>query len=115
MKYGQCVEQLTIGDTCGKSGHRGGRRFVRESGFTRLFRLVGPGIIRAGLAWNAACGGIGHQRPGHDTNLVGFKPGEFGADSRIELHRGLLKRGPARCARVGAVHSIECMPADKFP
>ena len=100
-----------------KSGNRRRRWLIRQGRLTWLVGLFVRGI-RIRLAGNAPChadGRMCQQRPGQNANLIGFKPCQFGTDSRIDLHSALLGDGPTRLARIGTVHSIECTPAQEFP
>ncbi|KQM55948.1 hypothetical protein ASE80_02485 [Pseudomonas sp. Leaf15] len=94
-----------------KSGDRRGRRLIGKDWLTGFGGLLWPIFVRLTRDAARICR-VGHQGPGQNTNLVGFKPGEFGADSRVDLHKVLLKRGSARFARAEAVHPIESLHAD---
>lgn len=74
------------------SGHRYGGRFVRQRRLAGFTRLVGLGGIGIRLARDTAChaGRMGQEGPGQYTDLIRFKPRQFGAYSRIDLHRTLL-------------------------
>ena len=100
-----------------KSGDRRRRRLIRQRRLTRFVRLLIRGI-RIRLAGNTPChadGRVRQQGPGQNANLIGFKPCQFGTDSRIDLHSALLSDDPTRLARIGTVHPIECTPAQEFP